>query len=387
MNNMKSYGLLKDTLSNTILTFIVGAILYMVFINMSVLDPFEKAFKDFKFTDIFYAERFNPSKRSDRIVVINIKHANRYDLAVGIKKVSANSPAVIGVDAIFKELKLSYTDSILRQALLDTPNLVLSYYKDGDSLVKNHNYFQGNKQSQGYINLNLEGQNTVVRDFVGYNNELNTFSFASELLLKSGQIDSSYIKDRLSERIPINYIGGNDMFLNFDLTEIIESDNIPALKDAIVLFGYLGDINPDFDIEDKHFTPLNSAWVGRAVPDTFGVIVHANIINMLLNKTMLYKVSDFAIYIISFVLCFLITFFSMKVYVKNNFIFDLSQRPLQLLLSVIILYIALLLLQANIHLNVIPILLLCFLGLEMIDYYVYLITYLNKKFGWQSTLL
>ena len=49
-------SLSKDALLCTIMTFVVAGLLYFIFINLTILDPFEKAFKDFKFTDIYYAE-------------------------------------------------------------------------------------------------------------------------------------------------------------------------------------------------------------------------------------------------------------------------------------------------------------------------------------------
>ena len=60
--------LYRDAFLCTIMTFIVAALLYSVFINLSILDPFEKAFKDFKFTDMFYSERYNESLRNREIV-------------------------------------------------------------------------------------------------------------------------------------------------------------------------------------------------------------------------------------------------------------------------------------------------------------------------------
>ena len=384
---LKTKSLFKDAFLSTVMTFVVGGLLYFTFVNLSILDPFESAFKDFKFTDIFYAERFKPSKRSDKIILINIKHANRFELAQALQKINTNGPKVIGVDIIFKDIKLAFTDSILKATLRKTPNLVLSYYKDGDSIVDNNKYFDFPNISKGYINLNLEGQNTVVRDFLAYNKSLDAYSFATELLLKSKTITPEFVAEELKGPIPINYIGGDDMFLSFNIEDVLASEKIPAVKDAIVLFGYLGDGNPKFDIEDKHFTPLNKSWVGRAVPDTFGVTIHANIINMFLSKSLIYRVSNITIYSIAFLLCFVLTYWAMKLYRRNCFVFDISQRPIQLVFTVLILYLALLLLQANIYINSIPILLLCLLGLEMIDYYVYLIEYLNKKFAWQSTLL
>ena len=155
----------------------------------------------------------------------------------------------------------------------------------------------------------------------------------------------------------------------------------------MVILGYLGDGDENYDIEDKHFTPLNEEWVGRAIPDTYGVVIHANILNMLSKQNLIYRVSVFITYIIAFILCFFTVLFALKLYKRNSFVFDITEKIVQLVLSIVFLYLALLLLQANIYVSIVPIILLCLLGIEMIDYYEYLVKYLNKKFKWESHLL
>lgn len=380
--------LYKDALLCTIMTFIVAGILYFAFVNLSILDPFEKAFKDFKFTDIFYSERMNEEQRNNKIVVVNIKHADRYQIAQLINKVDAQDPSVIGLDIIFQDRKSEFIDSILKSSLLSAKSIVTAYFHKGDSIVNNHEYFQFEGETKGYINLNLKDQNTVIRNFLGVKGDNNNeFAFATQLALKAGYLEKSYAKKELNSQIPINYIGNKDVFLNFDIDEVLNKDEIPALKDAVVIFGYLGDGNEKFDIEDKHFTPLNSEWVGRTIPDTFGVIVHANILNMLYKGNMIYRVSGFTTYVLSFIICFLTILFSMKLYLKSGFLFDVSERFTQLLLSFVLVYLGLVLLQVNIYLSVVPMILLSILGIEMIDYYEYLVKYFNKKFKWVSRLL
>jgi CHASE2 domain-containing sensor protein len=377
----------KDAFLCTLFTFAVSLLFYFLFVNISVLDPFEKAFKDFKFTDIFYAERFKNEERNDKIIIVNIKQADRFQLAQAIDKIANQNPKAIGLDIIFKDKKLAFTDSIVHSVLLRHNNIVTSYYHDKYSLVKNNSYFKS-KNAEGYINLNLENQNTVIRDFLGVRDlKKQEFSFAAQLALTAGYIDKDYIIEELNHPIPINYIGNKDVFLNFDIDEIISLENIPAIKDAIVVMGYLGNGNTQFDIEDKHFTPLNKAWVGRAVPDTFGVTIHANILNMLIKQQLIYRLPTVFTYMLAFGLTFLMILFGMKLYKRNSFVFDLSEKIIQLLLSLLLLYIALLLLQFNLHINVVPLILLPIFGIEMIDFYEHLVRYLNEKFKWKSQLL
>ncbi len=380
--------LYRDAFLCTVMTFIVAGLLYFAFINLSILDPFEKAFKDFKFTDIFYSERLNKEQRNEKIIIVNIKHAGRFKLSQAIEKIAEHNPKAIGLDIMFKERKLEFTDSMLRSVLSSNKNIVSAYFHDKDSIVNSNDYFKLKNEKKGYINLNLKGQNTVIRDFIGVKGEAeNEFAFATQLALESGYVNEAYVLKELKKPIPINYIGNENVFINFDVDEIINSKQIPALKDAVVILGYLGDENENFDIEDKHFTPLNEEWVGRAVPDTYGVIIHANILNMLSKQNLIYRVSTVGTYIIAFIFCFFTVLFALKLYKRNNFVFDISEKIIQLLLSVLFLYLALLLLQSNIYISVVPIILLCLLGIEMVDYYEYLIKYLNKKFKWESHLL
>ena len=337
--------LYRDTFLCTVMTFIVAGILYFAFVNLSILDPFEKAFKDFKFTDIFYSERFNEEQINNKIVIVNIKHADRFQIAQTINRIAVHKPKVIGLDVIFKERKLEFMDSILNASLKSNKNIVTAYFHDKDSIVYNNNYFKLKDERKGYINLNLKGQNSVIRDFIGVKGKDNKeFSFATELALEAGYINKKYALKELKEPMPINYIGGKDVFLNFNIDEILSLEKISALKDAVVILGYLGDGNEQFDIEDKHFTPLNKEWVGRAVPDTYGVTIHANILNMLSKQNLIYRVSVFTTYLIAFILCFFTVFFSMKVFKRNSFVFDITEKIVQLLISVVFLYLALLLL-------------------------------------------
>lgn len=380
--------LFRDAFFCTIMTFIIAGILYFAFVNLSILDPFEKAFKDFKFTDIFYSELINKDQRNNKIVIVNIKHADRFQIAQVIDKIDAQGPSVIGLDIIFEDRKSEFIDSILKSSLASAKSLVTAYFHENDSVVNNHDYFQFNGETKGYINLDLEGQNSVIRNFLGVKGDNNNeYAFATQLALKAGYLKETYAKKELKNQIPINYIGNKDIFLSFDIEEALNKEEIPAFKDAVVILGYLGDGNESFDIEDKHFTPLNSEWVGRAVPDTFGVIVHANILNMLSKGNMIYRVSKFSTYLLSFIVCFLTILLSIKLYIKSSFVFDVSEKLIQLILSIVLVYLGLALLQANIYLSVVPVILLSIIGIEMIDYYEYLVKYLNKKFKWESRLL
>ena len=207
------------------------------------------------------------------------------------------------------------------------------------------------------------------------------------LALESGYIDKTFIDKRLIHRLPINYIGNENSFLTFDIDELLKSDEIPALKDAVVLFGYLGDGNNEFDIEDKHFTPMNEAWVGRSVPDTYGVVIHANILNMLMQSSFIKRLPRFLVYLMAFIICYLVIIPGLRIYKRSNFAYDVTIKIIQLLISILLLYLAFVLLKYRLYVNTAPILIISVLGIEVIEYYSYLVEYLNKKFKWKSYLL
>ncbi len=61
----------------------------------------------------------------------------------------------------------------------------------------------------------------------------------------------------------------------------------------VVMFCFLGKYLGDREsLEDKFYTPLNEKYIGRAFPDMFGGVVHANIITMILNEDYIDTISS-----------------------------------------------------------------------------------------------
>ena len=376
----------RDSFLCTVLTLVVSGIFLLIFVNLSVLDPFYKAFKDFSFTDIYYSKLYKNEAIEKDIIVVNVKQADRFTIAQAIEKVQEQKPRVLGLDIVFQELKNPFIDSLLKNTLNKYNNIVTSYYLENDSIVKNHNYFDNHNNIEGFINMNLSNQDAVIRDFLGVNNP-DQLSFATQITLESGKLNEINIS-KLKDRIPINYFGGQDSFLSFDIEELLELESIPAMQNTIVLFGYLGTPTGNkFDIEDKHFTPLNEKFAGRSTPDMFGVLVHANIIKMLSGNNFVKKIPKTLIYIFAIVSCFFTIMFGMRLYKRSSLAYDILIKFIQLIISIVLLYLALLLLKINIYVFITPILVLTLFGLEMIDFYVYLINYLKRRFKWDSYLL
>ncbi|HAB53012.1 MAG TPA: hypothetical protein DCE80_12735, partial [Ignavibacteriales bacterium] len=61
-------------------------------------------------------------------------------------------------------------------------------------------------------------------------------------------------------------------------------NDLSFIKDKIVLIGFMGIRLNEKTLEDIFFTPLNERYAGKSFPDMYGVVIHANIVSMILNK-------------------------------------------------------------------------------------------------------
>ncbi|HET9052920.1 MAG TPA: CHASE2 domain-containing protein, partial [Cyclobacteriaceae bacterium] len=88
--------------------------------------------------------------------------------------------------------------------------------------------------------------------------------------------------------------------------QVFEGGFLPGMiKDKIVIFGFLGEEFGDPSWEDKFYTPLNLKMAGKANPDMFGPIIHANIISMILQKDYINKMEQWHEVVLAIVLCLL----------------------------------------------------------------------------------
>lgn len=381
--------LLKDSLLCTLFAFLIIFVLSFLVINISFFDPLKKVVKDFSILDVYYAENFNPTNTINQdIVLINIEHRDRFELAQLLDEVLKADPKVVGVDIIFKDKKEAFIDSILAKAL-DNDKVITSYIIEKDSLIENDSLFL-NTENSGFVNLNFENEETVVREFVGITEFQNQehLSFASKIshkVLSEKTWEDNGFKNKFHGTTPIKYHGDYASFLNFGYDEFMNSENKSVLQNKIVLLGYMGSPTGNiYDVEDKLFTPLNKITAGKSVPDMFGVVIHANIINMLLKNDLMYRVSNFWIGVLSFI-C---TFFTIMYFLwlgKRKKITESTVKKIVLFsFTVILTGLALWLFKMGIILKVVPIIGITLLGSSYISYYKHLIDYIKTKTSWES---
>ena len=334
--------------------------------RFSFLNPIELALDDFEMTDIVFANEIrDPPKPDTNIVLINFGNLSRRGIARQIEIIAAQKPKVLGIDCDFKKLKRPDEDSLLASALSKIKNLVLysklsitGKRKDDafDTLLFCNPKFSVFGKS-GFCNLITDGAEKYVscrtfppKDKVGEHTEL---AFGLQI---ANFVDSNKVKKFLARENDvelINFKGNRNMYYSLDVQDVlgyedefgfIQQPELPVnLKDKIVIMGYMGDdFGPGADKTriDKFHTPMNPRYAGKAYPDMFGVVVHANIISMVLEDIPIDKMGFLSEIILAIVLCYLNVMFFF--YIHDNFPswYDLVVKTVQIIEVILILYIA-----------------------------------------------
>lgn len=301
----------------------------------SAFDPISQALSDFEMTDYAFSNlRPNPDPEQ-RIVLVNIGHISRREIAQQINIIRQYNPKVIGIDGFFNcegglqdtlncpQLLDTLGNLMLTDAIKEAGNVVLvtkllqktatannpeaiDFYDSieySDASPYAHNAFANFPTNADYQEDVKQCRSFIPRYKVNgkYEN-----AFAVELARLYDSTKTQKLFERGNDEEIVNYRGNVElidlkmkslqskdigttnfriMFYALDIQQVMNGDFDPSLfKDKIVIMGYLGNYFGDPAWEDKYFTPLNKKVAGRANPDMFGVVVHANIVSMILNE-------------------------------------------------------------------------------------------------------
>lgn len=313
----------------------------------NAFDSIGNALGDIELTDYVFS-RLRPQPELDtNIVVVNIGLLSRRQIAQQIEIISQYQPKVIGIDGFFHCKGLPrdtfycppLTDPVgnlmLSNAIKKAGNVVVvsklwqsdSLYATNiedvyDSLEVVDSLYRDVAFAEGYASLETEAafQEDVktCRTFnpqmmVNGKREL-AFSVRMAMLYDSVRTNEFLARDNFSEII--NYRGNMADFYNqsnfklafyaIDVNQVFEGGFLPGMiKDKIVIFGFLGEEFGDDSWEDKFYTPLNLKMAGKANPDMFGAIIHANIISMVLRKDYIDRMDKWQEVLMAIVLCLL----------------------------------------------------------------------------------
>lgn len=323
----------------------------------SAFDPIGQALKDFELTDYAFSNLRPEPTVDERIVMVNIGVLSRREVAEQIRIISQYKPRVIAYDGFFN-CEGGLRDSLNCPQLLDTlGNLLLANaIQEAGNVVLATKVMQTDSLSQFDVDLydSLELSDPVFRDFaVGegyaslptnatYQEDVKicrsiypsldikgeeALYFGVQIAMQYDSVKTRKFLARKKKEELINFRGNIEvlqlrinslkneetattnfktMFYVVDTYQILNEEVLPELfKDNIVIMGYLGDYLGDPAWEDKFFTPLNKKVAGRANPDMFGPVVHANAVAMILNEDYVDELPGWSQMAIAFLVCFL----------------------------------------------------------------------------------
>lgn len=404
-NKITKYLLERDTLFATLWVFIFIFGLGLIPINFYVMNPVKLALKDFDFNDMAYAKlkkSINDSVDS-HIRVINIGNAGRDSIAKVIEKTVSMKPKVIGLDVTFDRPGDNIVaDMHLASVIDNTKNLVVAskiIYTDSTPHIDS-GQFAPVTHHNGFVNMVQKNVQTIrqylTREKIGkktYNN------FSTEIVRLYDSTAYLHLEKRNKEFELINYTrklgilnDSNDVLSgeNKDQYFVIEAGNLmndmvddSALMGKIVLIGYVNR-NKD-DILDKKFTPMNEQYAGKSTPDMNGIIVHANIISMVLEKNYIKKLPLWVNWVVAILIGWLHMSFFIHYYLESHIWFHLVAKIAQLASAILFAWIGIFLFDRyRIKIDMKMTLVVIVLAVDVIYFYEAWATWMNKKFNYRT---
>lgn len=303
------YGFKKqDFLFGGMITAIVVVIIAVfgtLGLCTKVFDPLGQALKNFHLSDGFFFSQTRLSKVKDTnhgLVVVDIADCDsREEIAQIIKTINQAEPKALAVDIIFGKSAAtsSYEDSVLVDALRESPNLILArrIIPGKDSCSIERSFFSDDITcKEGDVNFNLG----IVRSF-------------SDSVSFDGNSSPSFVS-LIAEEAGLKVPSGEQL-INYSPIDIItvkpESLASPEiLKGQIVLLGDCG------DLRDFHDIPV----LIDGIPYAAGVNIIAQCIYTLQPNKRYYTCPEWLAILIGFMLTYLFcTFISAPLYRNDKY--------------------------------------------------------------------
>jgi len=330
----------------TVLIFLFIWFLNLIRLNMHYIDPFNNGLKNYEITDIVYAYLSDSSRqqplRTQDLLLVDIGKPDRGRIALLIDRLREAGAAAIGVDVLFKASTVSPADSFLQTVIQRTPNLVLACEVDQvNAKATKFEQWKGvdtafaNYSTLGYVNFPAN-QTRVIRHFspqelVGADT-LPAFATALLQIYAPGKAAKLLKRNKPVERI--HYTGTQYAFPRQEQDRLLDSMSLEEVRSVvhgkIVLLGYLpapyeGDL-----LKDRHYTPLNQSYTNRAIPDMYGLAIHANVLNMALEEQFIRELPNWLNVILLAIFGYLNVLLIHWVYDDFNEVFHGITRALQL---------------------------------------------------------
>lgn len=388
----------RDTIFATLWVFVFIVILGLIPLNLGILNPIKLGLKDFDFNDMYYSKVGNKQEApiDNNIIVVNIGQSDREGIAQLIDKVASYKPKVIGLDVLFDGPRDPAKDSILRETVRRNKNLVLAgkYQEDAHhKLVFARNYFQSDSTLIGYANFPYNTDRETIRYYFPFKSDEKDHnrvlpSFTSTLIKQFDSAAYLEIEHKVDKKMIINYTRTlTDTTKQYWVIEpeTLMADEIDSsrLKGKIALLSYVNiDVN---DIEDKKFTPMNEKYAGKTVPDMNGILVHANILSMVMEKNYIKKVPLWMSLLIAVVVCWLHMSFFIRYYLESHIWFHLIAKLAQVASAIFFVWLGIYLfdryhLKVDLKMSLIVIV----MAVDVIYFYEAWAVWMHKKFNYQT---
>ena len=204
-------------------------------------------------------------------------------------------------------------------------------------------------------------------------------AFASQIVEIYNPAAFQFLKNRKKEIEKINYVGNYNKFYYLDAYQVLSDENdLSFIKDKIVLMGFMGLSLNNKTFEDIYFTPLNERYAGKAFPDMYGVVIHANIISMILQENYIYIMPGWLSLVLAVIICYISSFIIFKLRQNYKDWFFTFSKLYILLISLLNLFMGVILLHHfNYKINLTLALAVIVLSGTIVDIYK---TYLSKIF-------
>jgi CHASE2 domain-containing sensor protein len=373
----------RDTLLVTVSVFIILGLFLAIPFNFHFLQPVESVLYDFDYNDLAYSQLHKSNAAFDeRIVIVNIGDTDRAGIAAILQKLNTAKPSVIGADILFESVKDPKQDATLVAVIKSIPNLVLCN-KINDTGTSG--IFNQYATKSGYANFYGEKGN-VIRYFAPIKNINGTQhkSFAAAITFIADS--SAYLRLRRRDKHVevINYRREASKYLVVDYHDLLANKVAPeSLKDKIVLVGYLSS-NPD-NIEDKHFTPMNPVFMGKSLPDNFGVIIHANIISMVLDNDYIFCLPWWFNWVLAVVLGWLYIAVFSHYFIDKHIWFHVVVSTIELVSLFVFIFVGLLLFNSfNIKIDLTETFGVIIISSQLLYFYQGLAVWLHRRFKIKS---
>jgi CHASE2 domain-containing sensor protein len=386
--------LLLEAVFATLVVFGVMGLFAIIPLNIAALQPLDAAVKDFDMVDLYYSQlKGNEGYFSKNVVLVNIGDAGREEIAELINYVSIGQPAAIGVDVFFDGLRGDSSDSLLAAAVRSNPNVVMSTFFDEATAQVKTSATAFNSGQTGYANfVGTDSRYSTIRAFEPQRTVGNVlhYSFGVQLALIANPNQASAFLKRSKPEEEIRFLGSTSSFLFFEKAQILNLEVDPELfAGKIVLVGYLGKTIDDANsIEDRFFTPLNEKISSRSLPDMSGMVVHANIIEMIVTEHWISGLSPRIVATLGVLITYLHVFFYMFLILKWELYFDALSKILQAISIVLMIYIVFLAFHYhNFKLDITLGEIGVALAADVLFVYQAIVNTLHKRLGWKSILI